>query len=201
MAGLKLTTPSRRATLLGAVAIASATIAVSGSAKASQISPALQKAFDEWQALASIEKILGAESTATLDRYNAIKPEIPAELLNGPAAHYCDAFGHVRIHNIRSKAALHVGSAKWVRALELAEQFCAACDAAMELSGHVPASEAWEKAFDDSHAGFVRFIRIRPKTMAEVQLQAVHLVEWSEEDSNLEEFVLDWMKSLAQLVS
>lgn len=49
MADFTSNTPSRRATLLGAVAITSASVVVMGSAKASPISPALQKAFDEWQ--------------------------------------------------------------------------------------------------------------------------------------------------------
>lgn len=227
MADLKLTTPSRRATLLGAVAMASATVAVSGSAKASQISPALRKAFDEWQALRAVAQRTDAALEDAYDRALSIRPECPVELLRSNMPTNLRFDGHhgyvpVRISDqskdgwritadaLREKLAELSGcngenikkkQQKIEALLPVAEAHEAALAASDEMSGVNAATAADDKAFDAKHEGLVRFTRIRPKTMADVQFQATHIVEWCDEGDSLEGFVFDWMKSLAQFVS
>lgn len=227
MADLKLTTPSRRATLLGAVAMASATVAVSGGAKASQISPALQKAFDEWQVLRAVAQRTDAALEDAHDRRRSITPECPADLLrsNMPANLRFDGHhGYVPVRfsdpskdgwritadGLREKLAELSGFSgenikkkqqKIEALLPIAEAHEAALAASDEMSGVNAATEADDKAFNAKHEGFVRFTRIRPKTMADIQFQATHIVEWCDEGDSLEGFVFDWMKSLAQFVS
>lgn len=232
MADLKLITPSRRATLLGAVAMASATVAVSGSAKASQISPALQKAFDEWKVLRAVEIKMDEKCTEAEDRCKALIPECPEDLLRENTRHglgwtYVGEFRSVPFAGGKEEYAtpaglervlrdisekLNSGSSKdpeWLsdrklateRLLTLSRDYEAAIAAADTMSGIDAAADDVNEAQCAAHSAFVRFTRIRPKTMAEVQLQAAQVAEWSEEGDILEEFVLDWMKSLAQLVS
>lgn len=73
MADQNTITPSRRATLFGAAALAS--VAVSAGAKASPISPAVQKAFDEWQAARTHFLACDAINDESFERFHAMLPE------------------------------------------------------------------------------------------------------------------------------
>lgn len=232
MADQTVTTPSRRATLLGAVAIASSAVAVSGSAKASQISPAMQKAFDEWQALVAIDtKEQEAQAQAEL-RLSDLLPVCPDDILRKNTHHgltrayyvgdfayvpgigepfeqYATSEGFQRIvadySRMESDGCLTNAQAERKaeaeRLLIKAENYEADIAAANEMSGIEAAEVTARVAFLAAHDGFVRFTRIRPKTMAEIQFQAVHVAEWCEGGEALDEFILDWMKLLAQFVS
>lgn len=66
---------TRRALFKAAPAICVASIAVAGSATASPTSPAVQKAFDDWQAAYADYRACDALNDASQARYDAMLPE------------------------------------------------------------------------------------------------------------------------------
>lgn len=201
MADPMLEASPRSATLFAAATIASA--AVSGSAAASPISPAVQKAFDAWQAANAVFEVCCEASTAALNRYEKIEPDEPEEKI----------LATVPNSTLRSRLS-RIGIMAWPPmieealtsymawaavelqvALDAANSYIAAVEAANEMSGLKAAEADTDAAHDAKEAAFDRFLGVEPQNMADVRLQAKHLKDWLH-DCSVEAPQMAWLEAV-----
>lgn len=192
MAKADLATQTHRATLFGAAALATASIAVSGSAKASTLSPAIQNAFDNWQQADLRYEAVEKKSFAALDRFNEIAPDNPSEkiLADFPSSPLRRRLKSCFIRlwpaiiteaTTGSEAYKYAwASADVQHALDSANAFVKAETAALEMSGLTAAEQDSTAAHASKEAAFEALIGTPPVTMADVRLQAKLLRDWLE---------------------
>ncbi|CCB64076.1 hypothetical protein [Hyphomicrobium sp. MC1] len=159
-----------------------------------EYSPKIAAAFAKWQALVQDYREAEAAIHTAYDRYAAIKPEIPAELLTGRAAKFC-SHGGINLIGIEREAVRYPSDPGLAHAVEVARQCRRATDAAAEKVGLKAFDDAAAEASEAESDEFLVFLSVPPVTRADVGLQAKHLKEWLLQCSN-ERPVEAWLEAL-----